>query len=178
MPLRMTEYEVKQLLGTAAGAKQRKPKPLKPQGYPLTTRLAFELPWPPLNNQTWRHVGGKTILSAAARRYRKTIEEYIRINWPVGVPKPINSRLFAVMVTHPGHHVPYDIDGTQKSVFDALEKAGVYLNDSQIDGMFVVKGTPSVEDPRIDIILMNYDFPMECVTFAANHLFSLPCTIG
>lgn len=65
----------------------------------------------------------------------------------LGIPPKLRGRL-AVIVhqyygprdeTHEHSGPAQDIDNCLKSLFDALEQARVYLNDSQIDELLVVK---------------------------------------
>ena len=44
------------------------------------------------------------------------------------------------MIVHPPDRRRRDLDNVQKAIFDALEQAGVYENDSQIDHIDIKRG--------------------------------------
>jgi len=90
--------------------------------------LVMSLPYPPSVNSYWRNIGpGRTILSAKAREYRKAMLATI------GARKPLLGRLRVVVELSPPDKRRRDLDNCMKSLFDALQHAGVYRDDEQID---------------------------------------------
>jgi Holliday junction resolvase RusA-like endonuclease len=53
----------------------------------------------------------------------------------------MRGRLGVTILLHPPDYRDRDIDNLVKPMLDALEKAGVYENDSQVDAIAVVRGS-------------------------------------
>ena len=102
--------------------------------------VTLTLPYPPSLNHAWRHVGTRTLLSAAGRAYRRTIATAVLAKWPHAVPRPLVGRLAVQTTIHAPDHRARDLDNVFKAVGDALQHAGVYMNDSQIDDLHVLRG--------------------------------------
>lgn len=98
--------------------------------------MTFDLPMPPSVNHYWRHGRHGTYLSDAGRKYRAEVLK--RIKSPV-VLYP-HQRLAVTIVLHPRDKRRFDIDNRPKGLLDALEKAKVYGDDSQIDRLIVIRG--------------------------------------
>lgn len=107
----------------------------------MTTRLT--LPWPPSLNRIWRAVGGKLLLSEAARSYKRAAAAAL----PVGrVPPPLTGRLLVWMTLHPPlklANARWDIANREKLMIDCLTEQRVWLDDSQIDAMVILRGEPA-----------------------------------
>lgn len=98
--------------------------------------FAITLPMPPSVNHYWRHGRNGTYISAEGKAYRTEVLR--RCKSPV-VLYP-HQRLAVTLTLHANSRRPYDVDNRMKSILDALEKAGVYGNDGQIDRLFVLRG--------------------------------------
>lgn len=137
----MTEAEIRAILAP----KPKVPKVKQPKvvevGYPCLVPVTLTLPWCPLNNRIWRHVGGRTILSKAAKDYRQAVAQAVLEQWPQDVLRPFSGRLTCTIVAHAQDNRRYDIDGTCKSVWDSLQKAGVFLDDWQFDELIIRRGS-------------------------------------
>lgn len=127
--------------------------------------LKFSLPFPPSVNHYYKHtaVGGKNkkpravrYLSKRAKEYRKEVEQAIQAE--MGSPPLLKERLAVIVDQFPGrrtqedNEIPHvqDIDNCLKPLFDAMEKAGVYANDKQIDEL-LVRRKRRVAIGRVDI---------------------------
>jgi Holliday junction resolvase RusA-like endonuclease len=90
--------------------------------------LEFVLPYPPSVNRYYRHVGCRTLISRAGRCYRETVVALLagRIGRPLSGPLEIDVQLF------PPDRRRRDCDNAQKALWDALQYAGAYVDDSQI----------------------------------------------
>lgn len=107
----------------------------------MTTHLT--LPWPPSLNRIWRAVGGKLLLSLVARNYKRAAAAAL----PVGrVPPPLTGRLLVWMTLHPPlklANARWDIANREKLMIDCLTEQRVWLDDSQIDAMVILRGEPA-----------------------------------
>jgi len=104
-------------------------------------QLGFYLPWPPTMNTYWRHVGRKTLLSAAGREYREEALALLADAYPVAAnPRPlIAGRLAVLLECCPPDRRRRDLDNLPKALLDALTHAGVWGDDSQIDDLRLVR---------------------------------------
>ena len=94
--------------------------------------LSFELPYPPSHNSYYRRVGHRTLISREGRAYRKRV---VALLAPAGAGQepPNDGRIALAMDAFPPDRRRRDLDNIQKPLLDALEHAGVYADDSQID---------------------------------------------
>ena len=93
--------------------------------------LDLHLPYPPSVNRAWRMVNGRMLLSRQGRAYRKEVCALLGGNGPRKPPS--GGRIALCMDAFPPDKRRRDLDNIQKPVLDALEHAGVYEDDSQID---------------------------------------------
>lgn len=114
------------------------------------TRLT--LPWPPSLNRIWRAFGGRTILSATARSYKKAAAGAL----PRGrVAPPLTGRLLVWLTLHPPVKMgtrKWDIANREKLMIDTLTDGRVWLDDSQIDGLVMLRGAP-VGAGHVDVVI-------------------------
>lgn len=120
----------------------------------MTTHLT--LPWPPSLNRIWRAAGGKILLSMIARKYKKAAAAAL----PVGrVPPPLTGRLLVWMTLHPPLKLVgsrWDIANREKLMIDCLTEQRVWLDDSQIDAMVILRGTP-VGAGRVELTIQTLE---------------------
>lgn len=104
--------------------------------------IHYKLPWPPSLNRIWRVHKGRIILSAAARKFYRDAANAL----PRGrAPKPLADRLGVTLVLNPPFTVAgrFDIANREKLVMDALTKQRVWLDDSLIDQLMILRGSPA-----------------------------------
>ena len=97
----------------------------------------FDLPLPPSVNTYWRNFRGRTILSKAGRQFKADVSECVIDQ---NVPKLGNARLDVTIFLHPRDKRKIDLDNRLKSCLDAIQDAGVYDDDEQIDSLTIHRG--------------------------------------
>ena len=92
------------------------------------------LPWPPSVNHYWRSFQGRVLISKAGREYRDLV------SLMAGAHRPCLGRLAVEIVAHPPDHRRRDLDNIAKAMLDAMQHAGLYEDDSQIDRITITRG--------------------------------------
>ena len=93
--------------------------------------MPLTLPYPPSVNHYWRRVGLHTLISREGRTFRRNVCALLGGGGPRKPPS--GGRISLAMDAFPPDRRRRDLDNIQKPVLDALEHAGVYADDSQID---------------------------------------------
>ena len=99
--------------------------------------VTLQLPLTPSMNSYWKNFKGRTVLSQAGRDYKLAVQEYVTIN---NVPSFGSKRLHAIITVFPRDKRKIDLDNRLKGLFDALQDAGVYDDDSQFDLIQIARG--------------------------------------
>ncbi len=110
--------------------------------------LEFVLPFPPSVNRYYRHVGYRTLLSREGREYRRQV--YSLLAGRVG--QPLSGPLEVQLDLYPPDRRRRDWDNFQKAIWDALQHAGVYHDDSQVKRAVVEMHEPD-RASRAEIII-------------------------
>jgi crossover junction endodeoxyribonuclease RusA len=97
--------------------------------------LILELPLPNSMNSHWRHAKGRTYISAQGIAFRTAVGA-IASRYGAVAPK---GRLSIGLEIFPRDRRVMDIDNRIKSLFDALQHAKVFEDDSLIDEIKVVR---------------------------------------
>jgi crossover junction endodeoxyribonuclease RusA len=88
-------------------------------------------------NTYWRNFRGRTVLSAGGRAYKSAVQEYVSAN---NIPKFHQNRLGATITIFPRDKRVNDLDNRLKALFDSLQDAGLFDDDSQFDRFYVCRG--------------------------------------
>lgn len=110
--------------------------------------VLVRLPYPPSVNKHWRSHKGRVLISAEGRAYRKQVEAVVAGR---GVGKCEGRLAVAIRAVMPDRR-GRDLDNVLKATLDALEKAGVFDDDEQIDDLRILRGRvdpPGYLDVRI-----------------------------
>ena len=90
-------------------------------------------------NTMWRNFKGRTVLSKAGRVFRQEVQDIV-VNQ--NIRKFGDKKLKITMVLRPRDKRKTDIDNRIKAVLDALEHAGVFDDDFQVDHLEMIRGEP------------------------------------
>lgn len=117
------------------------------------------LPWPPSVNHAFATVGRRRVLSQAGRDYRDSVAKRVLMDhWQNAFG--LHDEITAKIAVHPPDKRRRDLDNLLKSVLDALQKAGVYPDDSQIVNLSIEKGA-------VDYPLGSIEVELAAVAFCA-----------
>lgn len=112
--------------------------------------VKLELPWPPSINTYWRRNGARYFISSKGMNFRKEVI-LLAINYREKFSK--NDRLKVTIEAYPPDKRRRDLDNIFKGIFDSLQHAGVYDDDSQIDDIHIIR-MPSLES-KVSIIIQS-----------------------
>lgn len=101
--------------------------------------VSLELPFPPSVNVMWRRGRFSTYLSPDGRKYKEDVADYLVANQ---IPKFGDKPLKISMILRPRDKRKTDIDNRIKCVLDALESAGLFDDDYQVEDLHIVRGEP------------------------------------
>lgn len=108
------------------------------------------LPWPPSVNRIWRSVGGRVLVSREGRSYR----ERVMREWLAAQRQGFGiSRLAVTVIAFPPDKRRRDIDNIWKAAGDALQAAGAFKDDSQIDELTIRRGPVNRDNPHLLVTL-------------------------
>ena len=99
--------------------------------------LVLSLPLPPSVNSYRTVYRGMMRLSKEGRAFKAAVSDYVV---EYRVPKLGDSKLRVSMVLFPRDKRKIDIDNRIKAVLDALQDAGVFNDDFQVDELSIVRG--------------------------------------
>lgn len=103
----------------------------------MSVMVELTLPFPPSVNRYYRNLHGRTLISAEGRAYKELVGRIVQ--WH-RASKQIEDRIELQITLHPPDKRRRDIDNSCKAILDSLQKAGVFLDDSQVDRLFVERG--------------------------------------
>lgn len=102
-------------------------------------QTSFALPFPPSMNTYWRNFRGRTIIGKEGRAFRENVIQFVIDN---NIPKFGDKKLKITLILRPRDKRKIDIDNRIKAVLDALEHAGVFDDDFQVDHIEMIRGEP------------------------------------
>lgn len=110
--------------------------------------ISLVLPEPPSANRYWRHVNGRTVLSAAAKNYRFDVQ--IAVAQQLIVWRNLTGSL-SVTVRWFRSRKAGDLDNRLKQLLDALRER-VYADDSQVVELHAYRADDK-ENPRCEVLI-------------------------
>ena len=102
---------------------------------PHMNHIKITLPYPPSVNHYWGQLGSKKFLGKKGKEFREAVILSVYNARKVG----LNGRLHIEVYLYPPDKRKRDIDNVLKPLLDAMEHAGCYENDSQIDKLCVTR---------------------------------------
>ena len=133
---------------------------------PAVAPLSYVLPFPPSVNRYYRHVGYRTLLSREGREYRECVCSLLAGR----VGQPLSGQLQVQLDLFPPDARRRDWDNFQKGVWDSLQHAGVYLDDSQVKRA-VIEMHPPCRPGHATVVIRPFtpspEVSTPCPTFAA-----------
>lgn len=115
--------------------------------------LKIKLPYPPSTNRYYRIFKGRMLISRDGRAYRKLVLLCVKMKM---MCKNLKEPVKMYIEAFPPDNRKRDIDNIQKPLIDALEKAEVFINDSQIKLLISEKKESNKEDPHVNVYINTY----------------------
>ena len=110
--------------------------------------IKLTLPWPPSINHAKHFWRGRVVTSKAAVAYRKAVaDEVLQSYRGQSLGK---ARLEVHVQAFPPDRRKRDLDNIQKVLIDALQAAGLFDDDEQIDYLSILRG-PRLEGGMLNV---------------------------
>ena len=97
--------------------------------------IQLNLPYPPSVNHYWGIRGKQRFIGSKGKKFRAMVMDAVN---EAGI-QPLEGRLAVHIALFPPDRRKRDVDNVLKSLLDACEHAGCYLNDSQIDELHIIR---------------------------------------
>lgn len=114
--------------------------------------IRLDLPYPPSVNTYWRSNGKRRYISPAGVKFTEEVSLIVKMQ----KPKTFADKQVAISVMiHPRSKRKFDLDNTLKAILDALMKAGMYDDDSQIEYIEIARGE-KIDGGKAIVYLYDY----------------------
>lgn len=107
---------------------------------------SLSLPFPPSTNNLFAQAGKKRVSSARASAYARTVFAAVLAS---GASRGLAGELRAMIAVWSPDLRRRDLDNLCKAPLDALAKAGVYADDSQIVDLRIFRAGLDRDNPRL-----------------------------
>lgn len=97
--------------------------------------IELTLPLPPSVNHYYGGNGNRRFIRPAGLAFRKAVADLVAL---VG-GKPLEGRIAMTAEIYPANRIRQDLDNRSKALQDALTHAGLWLDDSQIDELTLIR---------------------------------------
>jgi len=101
--------------------------------------ILMNLPYPPSINNYWIASGNRRFVSKRGRDFKEAVAEYCA-EWRV--PKFGDKPMWVDIILRPATKRLMDVDNCIKPILDALQDAGVFDNDVQVQWVRIERGLP------------------------------------
>lgn len=127
--------------------------------------ITLHLPYPPSINHAFSVIRGRPVLTQETRAYRQRVRGLVR---SAGVPTLLGP-LAVRLELYPPDDRRRDCDNAQKSILDALQQAGAFVDDSQIVWLLTIK-TQLVVGGKVTVIASSLpDDPFPSSELSPSH---------
>lgn len=96
--------------------------------------VTLNLPFPPSVNHAWGQNGSRKYLKKSGHEFRQKVSEAVQ-----DAGARVEGRLAVFITLHAPTRREYDIDNRIKAVLDALQCAGIFDDDEQVDVLWVMR---------------------------------------
>lgn len=96
--------------------------------------ISLTLPFPPSTNHAWGMAGNRKYLKKACHEFRRKVTEAAQ-----EAKARADGRLAVFASLYAPTRRLYDIDNRAKSLLDALQHAGVFDDDEQVDCLWLIR---------------------------------------
>jgi crossover junction endodeoxyribonuclease RusA len=110
--------------------------------------MVIVLPWPPTVNHYWQRHGKRLFVSKRGMDFRKEVN---LLSYPYLGTFSKKERLFVSIEAYPPDNRRRDLDNILKSLLDALQHAGLYEDDNQIDKIYISREKPNLGQVKISL---------------------------
>lgn len=104
-----------------------------------TNKVTLNLPWPPSVNHYWRHTKNRHYISKEGSQYCKIVGSSC-FSFKKSFDE--SKRLAVNIKAFPPDRRKRDLDNLLKGLLDAIQKAGIYIDDNQIDMLSISRNSP------------------------------------
>lgn len=134
-------------------------------------QIAVTIPGNPIPKERPRVVRGRTYTPPRTAAFEALVRAHVASSchaWRIseGVPWPRDQRYSVVVVVVRETRATCDLDNLAKSILDGAI-GGWWADDSQIDGVLIMRGAIDKERPRVTMMATVIE-PAECVTLSAE----------
>lgn len=126
--------------------------------------VGLRLPYPPSVNHYWILVRGRFFVGEPGKRFRSNVLAEV-IKRGAG---RLEGRLQVEVELCPPRKTCMDVDNALKAILDALQHAGCYENDGQIDRLAIWRGPKTLGGLALVTIR---EIPSDCPAWAPAELF-------
>lgn len=96
--------------------------------------IQLDLPMPPSVNHYWGIRGKQRFIGKQGKQFRLTVAEAV-----AEAGKKLEGRLAVHVALFPANRIRFDIDNRIKPLLDALQNAGCFEDDEQVDELHVTR---------------------------------------
>ena len=114
--------------------------------------ITLRLPLAPTINHYYGQHGVRKYIKSAGLEYRKAVAEIVA----QAGHKTLEGRIVMYASIYPSNRIRQDLDNRLKALQDSLTHAGVWLDDSQIDELHLIR-RDVIKGGQIDVLIFEAD---------------------